>query len=87
MPTTSRLLLCSVSFDLPAEVVVSGWVALLTNLKWLSVSALHITVTEDVGGLAKLQHLHLCTTGGEGAGSETVIFAQHSIPGRGEGVR
>ncbi len=71
----------SLNFSLPAEIELSGWVAMMANLRWLSVRANRIIVTDDLGRLSRLQYLHLATTPVDVPLVDSMTFSQHCIPG------
>ncbi|GAB4813042.1 hypothetical protein N2152v2_000088 [Parachlorella kessleri] len=72
--------LISLDVLLMADLEVSAWVAPLTNLRWLSATARHITVTASVGALKQLTTLQLNTLKAENANDDTIVFAPNSIP-------
>jgi len=53
------MLLCSLNLRFMGELDISGWIAPLTNLRWLSAAARHITVSSSVGHLKQLRTLHV----------------------------
>ncbi|GAB4813041.1 hypothetical protein N2152v2_000087 [Parachlorella kessleri] len=74
--------LVSLDFSMPCKVELAGWIAPLTSLAWLSVSAPLIIVNADMQHLKLLRTLELSTSPAEDATQETILFdGLKSIPG------
>lgn len=58
---------CSLDFQMPTDLELSGWIAPLKELRWLSVTAPRIMVAADVGHLTNLHTLQVRLDMGEAA--------------------